>query len=77
MLCKTKVSKRFQTVVPSEIRKAISVSPGDTLEWRSTKDGFIVEFKKKVTLEDVFGMVSIEGMDAVEAKKRVQRGEKY
>ncbi len=76
MTCETKISKGFQTVVPSNIRKKFDVSPGDILEWRSTKNGAEIRFRKKVTIEDIFGMVDGPETDAVELKKKVQRGEK-
>lgn len=72
----TKVSKGFQTVVPSDIRKKFDVGPGDILEWKPTKNGAEVKFRKKVTIDDIFGMVDGPKTDAVELKKKVQRGEK-
>jgi AbrB family looped-hinge helix DNA binding protein len=76
MLYKTKISNGFQTVVPSEIRKKFDITPGDHLEWVLTDDEVILRFRKKVTLEDIFGMVDGPETDAVELKKKVQRGEK-
>jgi AbrB family looped-hinge helix DNA binding protein len=76
MLYKTKISNGFQTVVPSEIRKKFDINPGDYLEWVLTDDEVILRFRKKVTLEDIFGMVDGPETDAVELKKKVQRGEK-
>lgn len=76
MNCETKISKGFQTVVPSDIRKKFDVGPGDVLEWKSTKNGAEVRFRKKVTINDIFGIVDGPKTDAVELKKKVQRGEK-
>lgn len=76
MTCETKVSKGFQTVVPSDIRKKFDVSPGDILEWKPTKNGAEIRFRKKITIEDIFGMVDGPKTDAVELKKKIQRGEK-
>jgi len=46
------------------------------MEWKSTKDGEEVKFRKKITFEDIYGIVNGPGTDAVELKKKVQRGEK-
>ena len=37
----TKVSVRWQTVIPKGIRKALNIAPGSQLNWE-LKDGFIV-----------------------------------
>lgn len=76
MTCETKLSKGFQTVVPSYIREKFDVNLGDILEWKTTKKGAEVRFHKKVTIKDVFGIVGGIKTDAVELKKRVQIGEK-
>ncbi|MDI6644326.1 MAG: AbrB/MazE/SpoVT family DNA-binding domain-containing protein [Methanobacteriaceae archaeon] len=76
MTSKTKISKGFQTVVPSDIRKKFDVGPGDILEWKSTEEGAEVRFRKKVTIDDVFGIGDGPETDAVELKKKLQRGEK-
>lgn len=76
MTCETKISRGFQTVVPADIRKKFNIGPGDILEWKTTKNGAEVRFRKKVTIEDIFGMVSGIKTDSVELKKKVQRGEK-
>ena len=73
----TKISKGFQTLVPSEIRKKFDVGPGDVLEWRPTKNGAEVRFRKKVSFEDILGMIDGPETDAVELKKKVQRGQKH
>jgi len=76
MTSETKISKGFQTVVPSEIRKKFDIGPGDILEWKSTTKGAEIRFRKKISFEDIAGMIDIPETDAVELKKRVQRGEK-
>jgi len=76
MTSETKISKGFQTVVPSKIRKKFDVGPGDILEWKTTESGVEIRFRKKVTIEDIFGMVDGPKTNAVELKKKVQRGEK-
>ncbi|MFZ3168139.1 MAG: AbrB/MazE/SpoVT family DNA-binding domain-containing protein [Candidatus Methanoperedens sp.] len=73
MLSETVISKGYQTVVPAKIRKAHKIVPGDVLEWIDTEKGIIVQPRKKRTLKDIIGLVKGEG-DAVETKKRVQKG---
>ena len=73
MLSETVISKGYQTVVPAKIRKAHKIVPGDVLEWIDSEKGIIVQPRKKRTLKDIIGLVKGEG-DAVETKKRVQKG---
>jgi AbrB family looped-hinge helix DNA binding protein len=71
---KTKISKGFQTVVPGEIRKKLGLEPGDSLEWQE-KDGIVtVKPRKRRTLKDITGIISVGG-DAVASKRKAQRGE--
>ena len=77
MLSKTIISNGYQTVVPARIRKAHQIIPGDVLEWTDTEKGIIVQPRKKVTFQDIIGLIKTEEpSDAVEIKKRIQRGEK-
>ena len=77
MLSETIISKGYQTVVPAKIRKAHKITPGDVLEWSDTEKGIIVQPRKKRTFQDIIGLIKTEGLpDAVELKKRVQKGEK-
>ena len=73
MFNETVISRGYQTVVPAKIRRAYKISPGDVLEWIDSEKGIIVQPRKKRTLKDIIGLVKAEG-DAVEAKKRVQKG---
>lgn len=76
MVSETKISKGHQTVVPSELREAYGISPGDRLVWREEGGKITVRVRKKKTLKDIIGIVSgkVE-TDAVELKKKAQRGE--
>ncbi|MBU3967783.1 MAG: AbrB/MazE/SpoVT family DNA-binding domain-containing protein [Euryarchaeota archaeon] len=77
MLSETIISKGYQTVVPAKIRKAHKITPGDVLEWSDTEKGIIVQPRKKRTFQDIIGLIKTEGLpDAVELKKRIQKGEK-
>ncbi|WP_286475683.1 AbrB/MazE/SpoVT family DNA-binding domain-containing protein [Methanobacterium sp. CWC-01] len=76
MISQTKISNGFQTVVPARIRKRFHVGPGDIMEWILTEDGVELKFRKKVTMDDILGMVEEPETDAVELKKKAQRGVK-
>jgi bifunctional DNA-binding transcriptional regulator/antitoxin component of YhaV-PrlF toxin-antitoxin module len=73
MFDETVISKGYQTVVPAKIRRAHDILPGDVLEWIDTEKGIMVQPRKKRTLKDIIGIVKGEG-DAVESKKRIQKG---
>ncbi len=73
MQSETIISKGYQTVVPAKIRKAHKIIPGDVLEWIDSEKGIIVQPRKKRILKDIIGLVKAEG-DAVESKKRAQKG---
>ena len=73
MLSKTKISKGYQTVIPSAVREAFGVQPGDYVEWIEERDGVVVRFRKRKRLRDLAGIGTARA-DAVELKKRVQRG---
>ena len=73
MLSETLISKGYQTVIPAKIRKAHKIMPGDILEWIDSEKGIIVQPRKKRTLNDIIGLIKTEG-DAVESKKRIQKG---
>lgn len=73
MLSKTKISKGFQTVIPSVVREAFDVAPGDYVEWAEGPEGLVVRFRKRKQLRDLTGIGSAAA-DAVAVKKRVQKG---
>lgn len=72
---KTKISKGFQTVVPKKIRVMLGLQPGDSIVWEERGDTIVVRPKKRKSLDELVGMISIGG-DAVADKKRVRRGER-
>lgn len=73
MLSKTKVSKGYQTVIPSAVRDSFHVEPGDYVEWEQGADGLVIRFRKRKRLRDLVG-IGAAPADAVEVKKRAQRG---
>lgn len=77
MICETKISRGFQTVVPSEIRKKMGIGPTDIVKWKLNNDKITVEFRKEPTFEDICGIIDTDvRTDAVKLKKMAQRGEK-
>ena len=75
MLSKTKISKGYLTVVPKEVRRVSRIQEGDFLEWSFEDDRIVVRPRRPKTLDDIVGLISVGG-DAVEAKRRLQRGER-
>jgi len=73
MLSKTKISKGFQTVIPSAVRDRFGVEPGDYAEWEEGPHGLVVRFRKRKRLRDL-AAIGAAPADAVDVKKRVQRG---
>lgn len=71
VLRETRVSKGYLTVVPSEVRKAIGVRPGDRLQWHLENGNLMIKIRKKASIEDIVGLIS-HGGDAVRSKKVVQ-----
>ena len=74
MTSQTKISEGYSTVLPAEIRKKLNLSPGDILQWDCEKNSIIIKPRKRVTLTDICGSISIGG-DAVEEKRNIQSGE--
>ena len=74
-LLRTKISKGFQTVVPKKIRAKLDLGPGDSLIWEERGNSIVVKPKKRKSLDDLVGLISVGG-DAVADKKRVRRGER-
>ncbi len=60
-----------------EIRKKFKLRSGDIIGWKSTKNDAEVKFRKKVTFDDICRIVDRPETDAVELKKKVQRGERF
>ncbi len=73
MLSETKVSSKYQTVVPSKVRKDYDIEPGDILEWEEAGEAIIIKVRKRISLDDIVGLISVGG-NAVKSKKKIQRG---
>jgi bifunctional DNA-binding transcriptional regulator/antitoxin component of YhaV-PrlF toxin-antitoxin module len=73
---RTRISKGFQVVVPSELRRQYKLDVGDEVIWGVGEKVVTTEFHKKPSLLNIMslGHSGIKG-NAVEKKKRVQKGE--
>jgi bifunctional DNA-binding transcriptional regulator/antitoxin component of YhaV-PrlF toxin-antitoxin module len=73
---RTKISKGFQVVVPSKLRKRYSISVGDVVLWKISNSGVSVQLQKKPSLTDILALGhSGKRSSTVELKKRIQKGE--
>ena len=74
----TKVSSSNQIVVPAEFRKVYDITAGDELSWTKTEEGILLKVEKKVTEEDIIGLIKKElPYNSVEIKKRGSKGLKW
>ena len=71
---RTKVSHGYQVAVPAELRKRYGIGVGDEVMWIVDDGHVLADFRKKPSLENIVSL-GRSGGDAVETKKRVQRGE--
>lgn len=69
----TKIYKNFQTSIPKEMREAFDIDEKTIVEWGINEKGEPeVNFRNKVNLEDIIGMVKIEEVtDSVKLKKEI------
>ena len=71
----TKVSSSNQVVVPSDFRKYYEIVAGDVISWTNTEEGMLLKVEKKVTEDDIIGLIKEElPYDSVEIKKKGSRG---
>ncbi len=52
--CSSKLSSKAQTVVPKQIRERLDLRPGDTLRYRITEAGVVIEKAPPGVEEDPF-----------------------
>lgn len=48
MAKETKVTSKYQTSIPKEIRKVLGIKPGKEVEWSIVKGMVIVDVKRKM-----------------------------
>ncbi|HEV2139038.1 MAG TPA: AbrB/MazE/SpoVT family DNA-binding domain-containing protein [Nitrososphaerales archaeon] len=73
---RTRISKGFQVVVPSELRRQYKLDVGDEVIWEVGGRAVTTEFHKKPSLLNIvaLGRSGTRG-SSVELKKRVQKGD--
>lgn len=73
IIANTKIYKNFQTSIPKEVREAFDINDDTIVEWGITDEGLPeVNFRNKVTLNDIIGIVKTEEVtNSVELKKEV------
>ena len=62
----SKVSVKSQTVIPREVRKSLGLKPGDTLRYRVTEDGVLLDKAPPNEADDPFAAFSEWSGDADE-----------
>lgn len=74
---RSKVSPGYQVAVPAELRRKYGIGVGDEVVWIVEDEQVKADFRKKPALENIasLGHSGKKDMNAVESKKRVQRGE--
>lgn len=70
MVSVTRIYDKFQTVIPSEIRREFNLDKSYKVEWKINENGKVeVEFIKDLSLEDMIGRYSAnETIDSVKLK---------
>lgn len=70
MVSVTKIYDKFQTVIPSEIRKEFNLDKSYKVEWKINENGKVeLDFIKELSLDDMVGRYSArEKIDSVKLK---------
>ena len=70
----TKVYKNFQTSIPKEVRETFGVNNDTIVEWIDENGELKVNFRKKVNVEDIIGLIKTEEpTNSVELKKELYK----
>ncbi len=73
---RTRISRGYQVVVPSEVRKKFDVGRGDEVIWVMNEGGVRADFRKRSTIKNLVGLgKSGKKGSSVTMKKIIQRGE--
>ncbi len=54
----SKVSVKSQTVIPTNVRKRLGIGPGDTLRYRLTSEGVLLDKAPSAEVDDPFAAFS-------------------
>jgi bifunctional DNA-binding transcriptional regulator/antitoxin component of YhaV-PrlF toxin-antitoxin module len=76
----TRISKKYLTAVPAEVRRIFQLEAGDELEWLPLKSEIIVKpIKRKRGRDpilDIIGMVDAEPTDVTRDHDKILYGQK-
>ena len=61
MTLDAKVTSKGQITLPAKLRKELGLKPGDRVNFRRTKEGNYELVAKTLTLEDIRGMIKLDG----------------
>ncbi|MBQ2226991.1 MAG: hypothetical protein II426_05495 [Methanobrevibacter sp.] len=74
ILAHTKIYKNFQTSIPKEVRETFGVNKDTVVEWGIDEQGNPkVNFRKKVSVDDIIGLIKTEPTNSVELKKELYK----
>ena len=75
IIAESRIGKNFRITIPKEIREAFDIDENTIVEWGINDNGEpAINFRKKVELEDVIGIVESEDKtDSVSLKKDLYR----
>ena len=73
VLANTKVYNNYQTAITKEMREKFNIDKETVIEWGVNDDGTPrINFRKKVTVDDVLGMIDDDGTESsVELKRSI------
>ena len=61
MTLDAKVTSKGQITLPAKLRKELGLKPGDRVNFRRTKEGNYELVAQTLTLEDIRGMIKLDG----------------
>ena len=74
ILAHTKIYKNFQTSIHKEVRETFGVNKDTVVEWGIDEQGNPkVNFRKKVSVDDIIGLIKTEPTNSVELKKELYK----
>lgn len=75
VLANTKVYNNYQTAIPKEMREKFNIDKETVIEWGVDDKGEPqIKFRKKVTVDDVLGMIDDDGNESsVELKRSIYK----
>ncbi len=74
ILAHTKIYKNFKTSIPKEVRETFGVNKDTVVEWGIDEQGNPkVNFRKKVSVDDIIGLIKTEPTNSVEIQKELYK----